>query len=179
MNENKNKDTKTQKKPWTNVDNLMMAEDIAKECGINLRTLYEDDIKFTGFNLETWYVYFQEPALNANEKERNNRSTFRKEFPEAVGKTSNILLDKCDYKDLFTEVNDGNTCAKIRLCFSELLKEIEALKINKDKYDGVIENWKNNDFTATDASFMNFDFKIVKELFEVYNCIIKNYKDTN
>mgnify|MGYP006110732159 CR=1 FL=1 len=151
--------------------NLKEIKNIAKECGIDLKEFYED-IKFKGFNLQSWYDYFNEPPLESNENVETWR-TFEKDFPNIPPENvQNLILEKCKYEDLFREIKDGNTSAKIRGIFRNLLEEIKALNIEKDKYGDVIKKWKNNKLEATDASFHNFDYDFLRILFEVYNFFI-------
>ena len=98
MNKIKNKDTK--KSPTANVINLKDTEKILKKHGIDFKEFYED-IEFKGFNLQSWYDYFNEPPLEADENEWKNRRTFAKDFSDTpLEEVQNLILEKCEYEDL-------------------------------------------------------------------------------
>ena len=93
MNKIKNKDTK--KSPTANVINLKDTEKILKKHGIDFKEFYED-IEFKGFNLQSWYDYFNEPPLEADENEWKNRRTFAKDFPDTpLEEVQNLILEEC------------------------------------------------------------------------------------
>ena len=172
MNKIKNKDTK--KSPTANVINLKDTEKILKKHGIDFKEFYED-IEFKGFNLQSWYDYFNEPPLEADENEWKNRRTFAKDFPDTpLEEVQNLILEKCEYEDLFREMNDAYTCAKINNIFKGLFKEIEALNIGKDKYGDVIKKWKNNKLELTDPIGIDLSYETIRKLFEVYNYLVCN-----